>query len=484
VAVIGPNALQMAMGGGSSEVTPHRRRSVVDALAERLPQSTVTFEMGCRIDRGIPPIDVRLLTPSSGGSEGFTIEYFDVPELAKEGSMAPADAGVIHSPRAVWIAPPAGFGVGSWSARLKATFTPDTSGAWRLGMESAGRSVLRLDSEVVLDNSDPQRGTSFYGAGSEPIEAHWDLEAGHSYELIIDLWPRSRNSPIMGVILRAGRPEPEDEFGRAVEAAGAADVAVVVVGLNSQWESEGYDRQDLRLPGVQRELIEAVLDVNPRCVVVVNTGSPVEMPWAERAGAVLLPWYAGEEGADALADIVVGLSDPGGRLPVTLPARLEDTPTAAGPERYPGVNGKVVYEEGVFVGYRHYETDEIEPAFAFGHGLSYGDVVWEGVDIGADKVVVRLWNRGERPGTEVVQVYRGNLGSLVPRPARELVGFVKVGLDPGQRQQVEVGLDAVAYRYWDVDTHGWRSDPGSYELLVGASSRDIRASAVVEWDGR
>jgi beta-glucosidase len=484
VAVIGPNALQMPMGGGSSEVTPHRRRSVVDALTERLPQSSLTFEMGCRIDRGIPPIDVRLLTPSSGGREGFTIEYFDGPELPEEGAGAPADVGVIHSPRAVWIAAPPAFETGRWSARLKATFVPDSSGPWWLGLESAGRSVLRLDGDVVLDNSDPQRGTGFYGAGSEPIDVQWELEAGRTYALTVDLWPRSRNSPIMGAIVRAGRPEPEDEFGRAVEAAGAADVAVVVVGLNSQWESEGYDRPDLRLPGVQRELVEAVLDVNPRTVVVVNAGSPVEMPWAQRAGAVLLPWYAGEEGADALADIVVGLSDPGGRLPVTVPARLEDTPTAGAPEWYPGVNGKVVYEEGVFVGYRHYVTNDVEPAFAFGHGLSYGDVVWEGVEIEAQRVTVRLWNRGDRRGTEVVQVYRGNLGSAVPRPARELVGFVKAGLDPGQRQQVEVGLDAVAYRYWDVDTHGWRSDPGSYELLVGASSVDIRASAVVEWDGR
>lgn len=484
VAVIGPNALQMAMGGGSSEVTPHRRRSVVDALAERLPRSAVTFEMGCRIDRGIPPIDVRLLTPNSGGAEGFTIEYFDRPELPEEGAGTPADVGVIHSPRAVWIAPPPAFEAGQWSARLKATFTPDSTGPWQLGLESAGRSLLRLDGEVALDNSEPQRGTGFYGAGSELIDVAWELEAGREYALTVDLWPRSRNSPIIGAIVRAGRPEPEDEFARAVEAAGAADVAVVVVGLNSQWESEGYDRPDLRLPGLQRELLEAVLDVNPRTVVVVNAGSPVEMPWAERAGAVLMPWYAGEEGADALADIIAGLSDPGGRLPVTVPVRLEDTPTAGAPEWYPGVNGRVVYEEGVFVGYRHYVTNEVEPAYAFGHGLSYGDVVWEGVDIGAEKVTVRLWNRGDRVGTEVVQVYRGNLGSPVPRPARELVGFAKVGLDPGQRQQVEVGLDAVAYRYWDVSTHGWRSDAGSYELLVGASSRDIRASAVVEWDGR
>jgi beta-glucosidase len=484
VAVIGPNALQMAMGGGSSEVTPHRRRSVVAALAERLTQATVTYEVGCRIDRGIPPIDVRLLTPTGGGAEGFTVEFFDEPELPEEGAREPVDVAAIHSPRAVWIGPPPAFVPGQWSARLKATFVPDTTGSWQLGLESAGRSVLRLDGEAVLDNSDPQRGTGFYGAGSEPIDVRLELEAGRPYALTVDLWPRSRSTPIMGAIVRAGRPEPEDEFGRAVEAAGAADVAVVVVGLDNQWESEGYDRPDLRLPGLQRDLVEAVLDVNPRTVVVVNAGAPVEMPWAERAGAVLLPWYAGEEGADALADIVVGLSDPGGRLPVTVPVRLEDTPAAGAPEWYPGANGTVVYEEGVFVGYRHYDTNEIEPAFPFGHGLSYGDVVWEGVDIEAERVTVRLWNRGQHRGTEVVQVYRGNLGSEVPRPARELVGFVKAGLDPGQRQLVEVGLDAVAYRYWDVDTHGWRADPGSYELLVGASSRDIRASAVVEWDGR
>ncbi|HXB38656.1 MAG TPA: glycoside hydrolase family 3 C-terminal domain-containing protein [Acidimicrobiales bacterium] len=484
VAVIGPNAVQMAMGGGSSEVTPYRRRSLVDALAERLPAATVTYEVGCRIDRGIPPMDLRLLTPTAGGTEGFTVEYFDQPELPAGDSGTPVNVGITHSPRAVWIGPPAGLETGQWSVRLKATFTPDVSGEWRLGLESAGRSVLRLDDEVVLDNSDPQRGTGFYGAGSEPIEVHNELEAGRAYALTIDLWPRSSSTPIMGSIVRAEHPEPEDEFGRAVEAAGAADVAVVVVGLNGQWESEGYDRPNLRLPGVQRELVEAVLDVNPRTVVVVNAGAPVEMPWAQRAGAVLLPWYAGEEGADAVADIVVGLSDPGGRLPVTMPARLEDTPTSGAAEWYPGVDGKVVYEEGVFVGYRHYDTNHIEPAFAFGYGLSYGDVVWEDVDITAEKVTVRLWNRGARPGTEVVQVYRGHVGSPPDRPPRELVGFVKVGLDPGQRQQVEVGLDAVAYRYWDVDTHEWRSDRGGYELLVGASSRDIRESAAVEWDGR
>jgi beta-glucosidase len=210
--------------------------------------------------------------------------------------------------------------------------------------------------------------------------------------------------------------------------------------------------------------------------VVVNAGSPVEMPWAERAGAVLMTWYPGEEGADALADILVGLADPGGRLPVTFPARLQDGPTGDDPARYPGLDGKVVYEEGVFVGYRH---DGVMPRFAFGHGLSYGEVVYEEVTVTPERVRVRLVNRGARRGIEVVQVYLRALEPRVPRPDRELAGFVKVALGAGQRETVEVDLGAAATRYWDVETHGWRSDPGRYEVLVGSSSLDIRSSAVI-----
>ena len=361
-----------------------------------------------------------------------------------------------HSARAVWIGTPVGLETGQWSARLSAVFTPDASGSWRLGLETAGRAVLRLDGEIVVDNSEPVRGTGFYGAGSEPVEVAHELEAGRAYVLTVDLWPRSSSSPIIGTRIGAARPDPGDEFERAVAAAAAADVAVVVVGLNGQWESEGHDRPDLSLPGRQRELIEAVLEANPRTVVVVNAGSPVEMPWAERPGAIVLPWYPGEEGADALAEILVGASDPGGRLPITFPARLEDTPTAGGPERYPGIEGRVFYDEGVRVGYRHYDAADLEPLFPFGHGLSFGDVVWEDVSIAPDgrSVSVELWNRGTCRGTEVVQVYR-RMGTH-----HELTGFVKVGLDPGERQQVRVEIDA-------VDT------PSA--LLVGASSRDIRA---------
>ena len=350
VAVIGPNAAQLAMGGGSSEVTPHRRRRVDEALAERLPGASVVSEVGCRIDRGLPAIDLRLLA-----DETLRIDYFDNADLAG----APVATESAHTARVLWIGPVRPeLAIGRCSVRLSTTFVPDVSGAWRLGLESAGRSVLRLDGDVVVDNSEPVRGSGFYGAGSEPVEVTLDLAAGRSYELTVEVWPRSSSSPIMGARIGASPPDTGDEFERAVAAAAEADVAVVVVGSNGQWESEGHDRPDLSLPGRQRELVEAVLEANRRTVVVVNAGSPVEMPWASRAGAVLMTWYPGEEGADALADMLVGLAEPSGRLPVTFPARVEDGPAGLGVEgdRYPGVEGKVVYGEGVLVGYRFYET--------------------------------------------------------------------------------------------------------------------------------
>jgi beta-glucosidase len=481
VAVIGPGASQLAMGGGSSEVTPHRRRSVAEALAERLDGASVTYEAGCRIEKGLPPLDMRLLR---GGS--FQAEYFDSPERpALDGSAAPVEAELTHAARMLWVGSPRpGLETGRYAVRIGATFTPDVGGVWRLGLESAGRSVLRLDGDVLVDNADPTRGESFYGLGSELVEDEVTLTAGQSYALTVELWPISERIPLLGVRLVGARPEDGDEFERAVALAAGSDVAVVVVGSNGQWESEGHDRPDLSLPGRQRELVEAVLDANPRTVVAVNAGSPVEMPWAGRAGAVLMTWYPGEEGADALADMVVGRSEPTGRLPVTFPVRAEDGPAGTTAERrYPGVDGQVFYDEGVLVGYRYYETAGVAPAFCFGHGLSYGDIVYDEVDVTAEAVRVRLVNKGDRPGTAVVQVYVRALDSPVERPDRQLAGFVKVAVDPVQPETVEWELDAAAFRYWDVTTKGWTSAPGHYEVLVGASSRDIRATVPIVWGG-
>ena len=330
----------------------------------------------------------------------------------------------------MWIGPPhPALSTGACSVRISGRFMPDVAGAWRLGLESAGRSVLRLDGDIVVDNTDPTRGTGFYGAGSELVDVVVDLAAGHTYDLAVDVWPRSSSSPIMGARIGAAPPDTGDEFERAVAAAAEADVAVVVVGSNGEWESEGHDRPDLSLPGRQRELVEAVLEVNPRTVVVVNAGSPVEMPWAERAAAVLMAWYPGEEGADALAEIIVGAAEPTGRLPVTFPVRVEDGPAGLGVEgeRYPGFEGTVVYGEGVLVGYRFYETSHLAPRFPFGFGLSYGDLAFEEVSVTPDLVTCPTRERG------FAGRHRGRPG-LRPRargacpPARPRAGRVRQGV--------------------------------------------------------
>jgi beta-glucosidase len=262
-----------------------------------------------------------------------------------------------------------------------------------------------------------------------------------------------------------------------VAAARAADVAVVVVGSNSSWESEGFDRPDLALPGDQRTLVEAVCAANPRTVVVVNAGSPVEMPWAAHAGAVMMAWYPGEEGVDAVADMLVGLTEPSGRLPVSFPHRIEDTPAYG---HYPGANGKVLYGEGLFVGYRHYETAGVAPQFPFGHGLSYTMFAFGRPTVavagGSVVVSVEVTNAGARAGSAVVQVYVRALSSAVPRPDRVLAAFAKVALEPGETRAIDLTLDERAFAYWDVATHAWVDEAGNYELLIGSSSRDIHAT--------
>jgi beta-glucosidase len=476
VAVIGPNAKQLEAGGGSSEVTPHRRRRLSDAVAERLPDATVIYEVGCRIDRDLPTLDMALVSQSDGGS-GFALDYFDNPDLAGQ----PVDGDTGHVGRLTWVGTVGPeLPAGSSSVRVSAIFTPDVSGAWSWGLESAGRSVLRLDGDVVVDNTVPTRGKGFYGAGSAVVEQASTLEAGRPYALEVDLWPRSVASPILGLRIAAAPPEHDDAFERAVAAARQADVAVVVVGSNGAWESEGFDRPDLALPGRQRELVEAVCDANPRTVVVVNAGSPVELPWATRAGAVMMAWYPGEEGADAIADMLVGLAEPSGRLPVSFPHRIEDTPAYG---HYPGSEGKVHYDEGVMVGYRHYETVGVAPQFAFGHGLSYTTFEFGEPAVtqtaGQATLSIEVTNTGARTGAEVVQVYARADAPRVRRPDRELLAFTKVELEPGQRRAVTFELPDRAFAYWDVEQHGWQTDPGRVTLLIGSSSRHIRAEVSI-----
>jgi beta-glucosidase len=275
----------------------------------------------------------------------------------------------------------------------------------------------------------------------------------------------------------------------AVDAASHADVAVVVVGRYNKIEHEGADLKTMDLPAGQDELIAAVEQANPHTIVVLNTGNPVTMTkWIEKTPALVDMWYGGQEGGTALASILFGWATPSGKLPVSLPKEFKDSPAAA---NYPGVDLKVNYAEGIYVGYRYYDTKNVEPLFPFGFGLSYTTFAYSGLNVtpfaaaggnhhGGAVVSLTLRNTGSRAGAEVVQLYVHDGHSKIDRPAHELKGFKRVALKPGESQTVAFTLGRDAFSYWSPETKGWVADPGTFEIQVGSSSRDIRLKAPLE----
>jgi len=276
----------------------------------------------------------------------------------------------------------------------------------------------------------------------------------------------------------------------AVDAAAHADVAVVVVGRYEKIEREDFDVKTMDLPAGQNELIEAVEQANPRAIVVLNTGDPVTMTkWIDKTPALLDMWYGGQEAGTALASILFGDANPSGKLPVSLPKEWKDTPAYG---NYPGVNLKVNYAEGIYVGYRYYDTKNVEPLFPFGFGLSYTTfeysnlkVVRRGNGINFDPaydvlVSLKVHNTGTRAGAEVVQLYVHDGHSQIDRPVHELKRFQRVELQPGETKIVNFLLDRAALSYWSPEKKDWVAEPGTFEIQVGASSRDIRLKAPLE----
>lgn len=477
IAVIGPNARTMQTGGGgSSVVVPFRHPDLVEELRDRLPGVEIVYEEGCRLTKegSLPVLDVRLL------DGGFHTQYW--PNTTYDGE--PAATETIG--RAEYIAlgdPTPGVAIDNYSLRSTARFRPDADGTWTLGLTSIGPSRLLLDGTAVIDNTRPQRGKSFFGLGSTTVTAAVDLSAGSDHELVVEL--SSSPAPINAFRVDADRPAVADARERAVAAARDADAVVLVVGSNPHWETEGADRAGLALVGDQADLARDVVGANPRTVVVVNAGAPVDLAPADGADALMMLWYPGEEGSVALADMLAGVAEPSGRLPITFPRHIADVAAHRDPSWYPGTDGKVTYGEGVFVGYRHFDANDVEPAFAFGHGLGYSSFELGAVTIDGDgtdrTATTTVTNTGSRRGAEVVQVYvapaQVTLPAGVDRPAKELKGFAKVTLDPGDSAEVRVALDRRSFARWDADAHRWVVDPGEYDVLVGVSSRDIRQQA-------
>jgi beta-glucosidase len=482
IAVIGPNALRPTIqGGGSAIVIPAGESWPAAALAEALAgRAEVIAAPGCQTWAMVPEPAAGSLRDPVTGEPGLRLEFrgADGTVLAAEHRTATALAW--------WDGVPPGVGWGeSGSIVLRAWFRPAAAGPHLIGAAGVGRHILTADGVVIADEvtmvpDDPVEAMTRPGE----VQAEVTMEAGRDVFLRLEFWPAASGAGPLG--LRLGIvPAADDEemLVAAVRAAARADTAVVVVGSAQLTESEGFDRSTLALPGQQDELIRRVAAVNPDTVVVVNAGMPVLMPWVSQVAAVLYAWLPGQAMGDALADVLLGRTEPGGRLPVTMPAAEADAPVLHAVPR----DGVLSYDEGLFIGYRGYDARGTSPLFPFGHGLGYTSWAYESLVTvspslvaGADyelRVIVR--NTGARRGREVVQAYLAGPPGDPGRPVRVLAAFGIAEAEPGERAEVSLRVPARAFARYNEAAGGWEWPGGQFTLHVGRSSGDLRLSAPV-----
>ncbi|TMC08486.1 MAG: glycoside hydrolase family 3 protein [Chloroflexi bacterium] len=458
-----------AMGGGSAEVGSAAVVSPLAGLRGALPGGVaVTYAAGAGARTRVAP---------AGADFELTAVFRDRDGRAL--AEQPLASGLAR-----WLGDlPGGVAQGELrSVEVAGAFTPQVGGRHRFAVEGAGAFRLEVGGREVFDgvnlvDDDDGPGAAFLHPPSRVVEV--ELAAGAAVDVSLrHTIEGALPFPAVSFTLGHAGPavDPDDLLAEAAAAAAAADVAVVVVGTTEETEREGADRETLALPGRQDELVRRVAAANPRTVVVVNAGSPVELPWADEVAAVLLAWFPGQEGGAALADVLLGRTEPGGRLPTTWPARLADCPVS----RVTPVDGVLAYDEGVFIGYRAWERAAAPPAFWFGHGLGYTSWAYESASFtsgGGDALGVlrvRVRNTGPRAGREVVQAYLAPAEPEADRPRRWLAGFATAAAAPGEAAEVAIAVPRRAAETWDAAAGAWRLRPGAYALETGRSYADRR----------
>ncbi len=480
VAIIGTQATDKAVAveQGSAWVKPTHLWPVIDAVRERAGQVVkVSFAAGTL---GLSPLPnaPKSMLKTPDGQAGVQVEYFANPKRDYSGKPL-----AVHTEDGFYIdKPPVIEGLPKdlqWSARYTALFTPAQTGTQKFTLYGSGSARLYIGDKFV--------GEYLRADFTDSVFANVAMTAGQAVAIRIEYTPRESLGAAardqfglkLGVYTALGWAPPDDLISKAVEAAKQADVAVVFAGHQV---GEGMDRQSLALPNDQDALIEAVAKANPRTVVVLNTGGAVTMPWLDRVAGVLEMWLPGDAYGSAAAKLLFGDAEPGGRLPVTFPKDETQGPGTKQAE-YPGSlypDGSVDtthFDEGIFIGYRYWDQNNQTPLFPFGYGLSYTSFAMKGVGAKVDTdggatVDVNIRNTGKRAGAEIVQVYVG-FPKAVGEPPRQLKGMQKVSLKPGEEKTVHVKLDGDAFRYWNETQNAWTSAPGSYQVMVGKSSREI-----------
>lgn len=465
VAVIGQNAREArTQGGGSATVIPEAVFSPLDAIRAAVPGADVRYEIGAVVQEGVAEIPLAQLRNPATGEAGMRVAFFDADgtELFAENRLSTA---------LVWFGGDAPIAA-SATVVFETLYTPIETGDIELGFAGANPGRLFVDERLVLDDAPVIEGSDLGAAFLNPpsITATVAVEAGRETAVRVE-FTRAAAGALSGALsatlgIAPERTDPAELIARAVAEAAASDVAIVVVGTNAKVESEGYDRTSLDLPGHQDDLVRAVAATGTPTVVVVNAGSPVVLPWAGEVAAIVQGYFGGQEFGHAVADVLTGAAEPGGRLPTTWPAALADVPVT---EVVP-TDGRLDYREGLHIGFRAWLKADAEPAFPFGHGLGYTTWSWGTAQRVGDAVEVTLANTGDRAGKQVVQVYAERADSSVERPARWLVGFAPVHAAPGETVTATIPVPSRRLAHWAGE---WVVEPGDYTLRAGASVADL-----------
>jgi beta-glucosidase len=467
IAVIGPNAAVARLGGGgSSTVQPESSVSPLQGIRNLCGADVeVGYAQGCSTSE-LQTIDTQYLLPPDAkpGEHGLKAEYFANKDLAGDPAVTRIDPQVNFD----WGggSPDPAIPGDNFSARWTGRMTVPVTAKYALGLAADDGFRLFLDGELFIDHWVLHSGSA--------VTKEVALEGGREYDVKIEYFEN-----LGGAVAKFGWVRSDNMLDEAVALARNADLVLLFMGLSSVMEGEGYDRPSLRLPEDQDELIKAIAEANPNTVVVLNNGTPVEMdPWLDSVPAVVEAWYPGQAGGDAVAGVIFGKVNPSGKLPFTFPKKLADNPTFG---NYPGSDNVVHYAEGIFVGYRYYDTKNVEPLFPFGHGLSYTTFEYSDLNIDGKidnglkiNISLSVKNSGSRAGDEVVQLYVRDIASSLERPLKELKAFKKVGLKPGETKQVQFELGERDLAFYDPARGRWVAEPGEFEILAGSSSRDIR----------
>ncbi|MBI0296013.1 glycoside hydrolase family 3 C-terminal domain-containing protein [Streptomyces sp. PRKS01-29] len=480
VALIGAAARDArVLGGGSAQVFPRRIVPPLGGLRAALGEEAVTYYAGADPNDELAPAD-----------KGFSLRA-----VCRDREGRPIGAADLPNGMVKWLDDDLPEGVTRdqlHTVEITGDFTPRVGGLHSFGTKGLGGFHLAVDGRVLFDGTenpadDDDPFEAFFGA---PVErGRVELTAGKpvrvSLTCDITLAPEHPIQSIgFSLVHREPQRDAEELIAEAASAARAAQTAIIVVATTESVEREGVDRADLRLPGHQDELVARVAAANPRTIVIVNAGSPVEMPWRNDVAAILLTWFPGQEAGTALTDVLLGAEEPGGRLPTTWPARLEDSPVT----RVTPTDGALVYEEDVFIGYRAWQKAGIEPAYYFGHGLGYTSWTYEAAtytpptaedELGT--VTVHVRNTGDRTGRTVIQIYLHTPDrDAFTRPRRRLAGFATVAAEPGDTAEAAIALPRRAAEIWDERTGHWRLIPGTYTAEAGPSVGDLPLTTEVK----